>query len=260
MLRAGALAIVAFQIGYTVLDRVEYPLTFAQNQPASHRQHGGGPDCVRDGAVAACRCGTGARSSLANLCGDYREHGVDRGDRRRQRRAGRVDCVVFLRRGRLAPMESALAGGARGERSDCVVRILDARRRSGFAPGDRTGRRWRARRCCRRSARSMALAIDGNWPSNWRRWPGTIACSGAKWTLRAEIAAARERDHVRLQASEAMLRKVFDASPDNIAINSLADGRFIAVNDEYQVAGYTRDDVMGSRRDRAWDVAGRRGD
>ena len=43
-----------------------------------------------------------------------------------------------------------------------------------------------------------------------------------------------------------MLRKVFDASPDNIAINSLADGRFIAVNDEYPVAGYTRDDVLGT--------------
>ena len=64
--------------------------------------------------------------------------------------------------------------------------------------------------------------------------------------LRAEIAAARERDHVQLQASETMLRKMFEASPDNIAVNSLADGRFIAVNDEYQVAGYTRDDVIGN--------------
>jgi PAS domain S-box-containing protein len=62
--------------------------------------------------------------------------------------------------------------------------------------------------------------------------------------LRAEAAAARECDHDRLQASEAMLRKVFEASPDNIAVNSLLDGRFVAVNDEYQVAGYTRDDVM----------------
>ena len=43
-----------------------------------------------------------------------------------------------------------------------------------------------------------------------------------------------------------MLRKVFEASPDNIAINSLADGRYIAVNDDYRVAGYTRGDVMGT--------------
>ena len=43
-----------------------------------------------------------------------------------------------------------------------------------------------------------------------------------------------------------MLRKVFEASPDNISINSLVDGRFIMVNDTYQVAGYTRDDVMGN--------------
>ena len=64
--------------------------------------------------------------------------------------------------------------------------------------------------------------------------------------LRAEVALAREGDHTKLQASESMLRKVFEASPDNIAINSLVDGRFIAVNDTYEVAGYTRDDVMGS--------------
>jgi len=64
--------------------------------------------------------------------------------------------------------------------------------------------------------------------------------------LRAEVASALERDHVRLQASEAMLRKVFEASPDNIAVNRLSDGRFIAVNDAYRVAGYTRDDVMGT--------------
>ena len=43
-----------------------------------------------------------------------------------------------------------------------------------------------------------------------------------------------------------MLRKVFDASPDNIAINSLTDGRFIAANDSYSVAGYSRDDVLRS--------------
>ena len=64
--------------------------------------------------------------------------------------------------------------------------------------------------------------------------------------LRAEHAAERELDHAQLQTSETMLRKMFEASPDNIAVNSLADGRFIAVNDEYQVAGYTRDDVIGN--------------
>ena len=64
--------------------------------------------------------------------------------------------------------------------------------------------------------------------------------------LRAETASALESDHDRLQASESMLRKVFEASPDNIAINRLSDGRFIAVNDKYRVAGYTRGDVMGT--------------
>lgn len=61
---------------------------------------------------------------------------------------------------------------------------------------------------------------------------------------REQLTRARELDHSRWQQSESMLRKVFEASPENIAINSLVDGRFIAVNDEYQVAGYTRDDVL----------------
>jgi two-component system, sensor histidine kinase and response regulator len=64
--------------------------------------------------------------------------------------------------------------------------------------------------------------------------------------LRAEAAAERERDHLQLQASESMLRTIFEASPDNIAVNRLSDGRFIAVNDAYLVAGYTRADVLGS--------------
>ena len=64
--------------------------------------------------------------------------------------------------------------------------------------------------------------------------------------LSAEVAAARGRDLVLLKASEAMLRTFFEASPDNIAVNSLSDGRFIAVNDDYMVAGYTRDEVMAS--------------
>jgi PAS domain S-box-containing protein len=63
--------------------------------------------------------------------------------------------------------------------------------------------------------------------------------------FRAEIASARQLDLVQLQTSETMLRKMFEASPDNIAVNSLADGRFIAVNDNYRVAGYTRDEVIG---------------
>ncbi len=64
--------------------------------------------------------------------------------------------------------------------------------------------------------------------------------------LREQSAQARELEHSRWQQSESMLRKVFEASPDNIAVNSLVDGRFIAVNDAYEVAGYTREDVLAS--------------
>ena len=64
--------------------------------------------------------------------------------------------------------------------------------------------------------------------------------------LRAEIAAARERDQLKFQESSTILRKVFEASPENIAVNSLYDGRFIVVNDSYLVAGYTARDAMES--------------
>ena len=63
---------------------------------------------------------------------------------------------------------------------------------------------------------------------------------------REQSSRAGELESKRRQQSESMLSKVFEASPDNIAVNSLVDGRFIAVNDAYRVAGYTRDDVMGT--------------
>jgi PAS domain S-box-containing protein len=64
--------------------------------------------------------------------------------------------------------------------------------------------------------------------------------------LREESSRAREIEHSRWQQTDSMLRKVFEASPDNVAVNSLSDGRFLAVNDNYHVGGYTRDDVIGS--------------
>ncbi len=65
--------------------------------------------------------------------------------------------------------------------------------------------------------------------------------------LRVEAARVRELEHSKWQQTESMLRKVFEASPDNVAVNSLVDGRFIAVNDNYHVGGYTRDDVIGTK-------------
>ena len=64
--------------------------------------------------------------------------------------------------------------------------------------------------------------------------------------LREESARTRELEHSKWQQTDSMLRKVFEASPDNVAVNRLSDGRFIAVNDNYHVGGYTRDEVLGS--------------
>jgi PAS domain S-box-containing protein len=51
----------------------------------------------------------------------------------------------------------------------------------------------------------------------------------------------------RVEESEAKLRKIFDASPDIIAINSLVDGHAIAVNDAIAATGYSREEML------AWD-------
>src|SRR5208282_2606456 len=48
----------------------------------------------------------------------------------------------------------------------------------------------------------------------------------------------------QLKQSETKLRKIFDACPDVICINSLRDGRFIDVNPRFSKVGYTREQVL----------------
>jgi PAS domain S-box-containing protein len=65
----------------------------------------------------------------------------------------------------------------------------------------------------------------------------------------------RERAEQALRASEQAFATVFRASPMPIAITTLADGRYIDVNDEYEhLSGYSRAEVVGrtSRELRQW--------
>jgi two-component system, sensor histidine kinase and response regulator len=47
-----------------------------------------------------------------------------------------------------------------------------------------------------------------------------------------------------LQQSEAKLRKIFDASPDTICINSMVDGRFIELNSQFSTTGYSAEETI----------------
>ncbi len=61
----------------------------------------------------------------------------------------------------------------------------------------------------------------------------------------ATIMAQREVAERRLREGEEMLRKVFDAAPDNIAITRMFDGAMLEVNREFLKTGYTREEVLG---------------
>ncbi len=57
---------------------------------------------------------------------------------------------------------------------------------------------------------------------------------------------ARKRTELEQQQSEEKFRKIFDASTDVISINSLADGRYIDVNGEFETfTGYAREETIG---------------
>jgi PAS domain S-box-containing protein len=244
ILRAGALAIIALQIGYTVLGRIEYPLTFAKTGPFH---------------VVSITLGLIAFATALSP---------------RAMRNWRAISLVFL----MAIFAStAFMTVIDGDCDPLVASIV----LFSFGAGAMLpwGPRWQAA-----LEVGGVIAMTGysthtadttlSVANDWTTVVGVLvlaqmtAIHGARYReklaeqlsalarnhrllvremdLRAEVAVARERDHARLQSSEAMLRKVFEASPDSIAINSLIDARFIAVNDTYEVAGYTRDDVMGA--------------
>jgi PAS domain S-box-containing protein len=242
--RAASLVIIAFQLGYTALDRVEYPLTFPRTAPLHLASIGLGLIVLmaamsqrpirnwRAMALLVCMAVIASTARIAVLDGNSD--------------VLVASIVLFLfATGALLPWSPRFqaALGASG-----VIAMF------GYSMHAAT--------------LNSRLALDWTWIVTAMALAQIAAIHGARYRrrlatqltelaahqhslrreidLRTEAAAARERDHLQLQASEAMLRKVFEASPDNIAINSLVDGRFIAVNDAYRVAGYTRDDVMGA--------------
>ena len=243
-LRASTLALVVFQIAYSVLDRIEYPLTFAQTWPLH----------IASIAVAVVAFIVTLSSRAMR---NWRGFSIA------------VFALTIVGAVWIAVLDSDsdvlvgtivlffFGGGALlpwSPRRQVAVEAIGALALLEYsmrvvAPGSRLTIAWMT--VATAAVLSQLSSVQGE--RNRRRLAAQLAMLAKhdrllrhEMELHAEIASARERDHAQLQASEAMLRKVFEASPDNIAINSLVDGRFIALNDKYQVAGYTRDDVMGS--------------
>jgi PAS domain S-box-containing protein len=82
----------------------------------------------------------------------------------------------------------------------------------------------------------------------WTRWRAALAETHRQ--LRSEVSerertiAEREEAQRRLRESEAELRKIFEACPDAICINSMIDGRYIDLNKEFFSTGYTREEAL----------------
>ncbi|MGC1400504.1 PAS domain S-box protein [Candidatus Binatus sp.] len=78
-------------------------------------------------------------------------------------------------------------------------------------------------------------------------------------TIARDITRLKEQER-KLQSSEAMLREIFDASVDNIALTDLNDGIIIDVNHELvRSLGLAKGEIVGKRFDqlKVWEDSGR---
>ena len=82
--------------------------------------------------------------------------------------------------------------------------------------------------------RLRGRAVDPRRPSE----------GGAIWI--AEDVTEKRLAEERLARSEAMLSRLFDASPDYISVSGMHDGRLVMVNDGFtRMTGYTREEAVG---------------
>jgi len=81
------------------------------------------------------------------------------------------------------------------------------------------------------------------------RWLELLtACGLAQFVATLTESASRETQARvnSLQESEAKLWKIFDATPDPVAVTRLADGRYINVSEEFLRSGFKREEVIGA--------------
>jgi PAS domain S-box-containing protein len=244
ILRAGALAIVAFQAGYTLLDRAEYP----QNFPLTSTLHVAGivlallalaaslsPWAIgrwRPLALAMCSSSIAITAWIAVIDSDS-------------------DVLVasilllFLGAGSSIPWNprwqaaletsgllallgySTITANPGSNLAIAWTMVISALVLSQLIAVQNTGYRYKLAEHLWALAANHRLLVR-------------------EMELRAAESTARERDHLRLQESETMLRKLFDANLDSMALSSTSDGTYIDVNQEFvRRTGFSREESVG---------------
>jgi PAS domain S-box-containing protein len=83
----------------------------------------------------------------------------------------------------------------------------------------------------------------------WTRWREAFRRSQRRLRTdlveRDRIIAGREQVEKLLRQSQDELRKIFEACPDVISINSMVDGRYINLNKQFSLTGYSARETLG---------------
>ncbi len=243
ILRAGALAIVAFQAGYTLLDRAEYP----QNFPLTSTLHVAGivmallalaaslsPWAIRRWrplALAMCSSSIAITAWIAVVDSDS-------------------DVLVaaiflfFFGAGSVIPWSPRWQAAL--ETSGLLALL-------GYStitanPGSNLAIAWTM--VISALVLSQIIAVQNTrYRYKLAEHLGALATNHRllvrEMDLRAAESASRERDHLRLQESETMLRRLFDANLDSMTLNT-SDGTYIDVNQEFvRRTGFSREEAIG---------------
>jgi PAS domain S-box-containing protein len=243
ILRAGSLAIVAFQAGYTLLDRAEFP----QNFPLTGSLHIEGivlgllalaaslsPWVIgrwRQLVLAACASSIAITAWIAVIDGDS-------------------DVLVaaiflfFFGAGSVIPWSPRWQAAL--ETSGLLALL-------GYStitanPGSNLAIAWTM--VISALVLSQMIAVQNTryrYKLAEHLW--ALATNHRllvrEMELRAAESTARERDHLRLQESETMLRRLFDANLDSMTLNT-TDGTYIDVNQEFvRCTGFSREEAIG---------------
>jgi PAS domain S-box-containing protein len=264
MLRAGAFAIIAFQIGYAVLDRGEYPQTLARTLPLHIANITLGlvalmttlsPRAMRNWraiALAACSVVMLSMARIAAINGnsDVLIASI---------------VVFFFAAGVLVPWNPRWQAAL--EATGVLALLLYSMQTAD--PNPRIAISWTM--LVTAALLSQLSAVHG---ARYRRKLAEQLAALAEnhrllkreMDLRAKTASALERDHEQLHASESMLlsareelsrqvkaltaseetfRKLFDANLDAVALIA-PDGTYIDVNREFvRSSGYSRKETIG---------------
>ncbi|HEY9159081.1 hybrid sensor histidine kinase/response regulator [Candidatus Binatus sp.] len=264
ILRAAAFAIIAFQIGYTVLDSVQYPQTFARTLPLHNASMLLGLVALM--ATFSPRAMRNDRAIAVAICASFLAItawiGVINSD---------ADVLVasillsFLGSAALIPWSP---------RWQAVFYVSGMLALLGYSmetadPNPRIALSW--------TIVVSAALLSQRSAVHFARYRQKLAQQLAalaenhrllrrEMELRAQAASALESDRERLQASESMLlatreelsrqvkalsnseetfRKLFDANLDSMALSGI-DGTYIDVNREFtRATGFSREETIG---------------